>query len=103
LNGELKEEFYLVQPEGFVKLGEENLVCRLKKALYGLKQAPRSWYVKIHKFFSQYGFIKSKGDPKIYIKRDEKRHIVLIFVYAEDLIITRSSTKVIEKIKSSLS
>ena len=42
LNGDLKEEVYLVQPEGFVKKGEEHLVCRLKKALYGLKQAPRS-------------------------------------------------------------
>ena len=46
LNGDLKEEVYLVQPEGFVKKGEEHLVCRLKKALYGLKQAPRSWYEK---------------------------------------------------------
>eukprot|EP00253_Pinus_taeda_P017397 PITA_17397 len=46
LNGDLKEEIYLVQPEGFVMQGQEHLVCRLKKALYGLKQAPRSWYEK---------------------------------------------------------
>ncbi len=36
-NGDLKEEVYLMQREGFVKKGEEHLVCRLKKALYGLK------------------------------------------------------------------
>jgi hypothetical protein len=46
LNGDLKE-VYLVQPEGFIKKGQEDLVCKLKKALYGLKQAPRSWYTKI--------------------------------------------------------
>jgi len=51
LNGELKEEIYLVQPEGFVKKGEEHFVCKLKKALYGLKQAPRSWYEKIDSSF----------------------------------------------------
>jgi len=37
LNGELKEETHLVQPEGLVKKGHENLVCKLKKTLYGLK------------------------------------------------------------------
>lgn len=37
LNGELKEEFYFVQPEGFVKQGHEHLVCRLKKVWIGLK------------------------------------------------------------------
>ena len=39
-NSDLEEEIYMQQPEGFVKKGKENLVCRLKKSLYGLKQAP---------------------------------------------------------------
>jgi hypothetical protein len=42
LNGELKEESCLTQPEGFGEHGQEHLVCKLNKALYGLKQAPRS-------------------------------------------------------------
>jgi hypothetical protein len=41
LNGELAEEIYMMQPEGFVKKGNEDKVCRLKKAIYGLKQAAR--------------------------------------------------------------
>ena len=52
LNGDLKEEVYLTQLEGFIKKGHENLVCKLKKALYGLKQAPKSWYIKIYTFFA---------------------------------------------------
>ena len=103
LNGELKEEVYLVQPEGFVKKGKEHLVCKLKKALYGLKQAPRSWYEKIDTFFFQQGFIKSKSDPNLYIKKDRNGQIALISLYVDDLIITGSATRMIEEIKIKLS
>ena len=41
LNGDLDEEIYMTQPEGFVQPGKVNMVCKLRKALYGLKQAGR--------------------------------------------------------------
>ena len=46
LNGELEEEIYMDQPEGFIANGQENKVCRLLKSLYGLKQAPKQWHEK---------------------------------------------------------
>ena len=71
LNGELKEEIYLEQPEGFFKPGQEHLVCKLKKSLCGLKQNPRSWYTKIDNLSIQQGFQRSNSDPNLYVKEDE--------------------------------
>ena len=56
LHGDLEEEIYRQQPEGFVKRGKEHLVCRLKKILYGLKQAPRQWYRKFDSFMTDQGY-----------------------------------------------
>ena len=50
LNGDLEEEVYIKQLEGFLLLENEDYVCRLKKALYGLKQAPRAWYARLDKY-----------------------------------------------------
>ena len=62
LNGEIEEEVYIEQPEGFKVHGKETHVCRLKKALYGLKQAPRAWYGRIDGFLVKLGFNKSDAD-----------------------------------------
>nr|GFC59773.1 Gag-Pol polyprotein [Tanacetum cinerariifolium] len=58
LNGSLKEEVYVAQPNGFVDPDHPEKVYRLKKALYGLKQAPRAWYDELSKFLTSKGFTK---------------------------------------------
>jgi hypothetical protein len=47
LNGDLKEDISMTQPQGFEAKGQENKVCKLVKDLYGLKQAPQAWYAKM--------------------------------------------------------
>jgi hypothetical protein len=70
LNGEIEEEVYIEQPEGFVIHNEKSHVCRLKEALYGLKQAPRAWYEKMDGFLMSLGFSKSVADPNLYYHID---------------------------------
>ena len=55
LNGELKEEVYMKQPEGFEEKSPE-WVWRLRKSLYGLKQAGRCWHEKLHEVLTKLGF-----------------------------------------------
>ncbi|GKG29422.1 retrovirus-related pol polyprotein from transposon TNT 1-94, partial [Tanacetum coccineum] len=58
LNGPLKEEVYVAQPDGFIDPDHPEKVYRLRKALYGLKQAPRAWYDELSKFLISNGFTK---------------------------------------------
>ncbi|GJW32215.1 retrovirus-related pol polyprotein from transposon TNT 1-94 [Tanacetum coccineum] len=71
LNGELKEEVYVSQPEGFVDPDHPHHVYRLKKALYGLKQTPREWYATLSKFLLAKGFSKGVVDPTLFIRRTD--------------------------------
>jgi hypothetical protein len=57
LHGELEEEIYMLQPEGFTEKGKEKLVCMLNKSLYGLKQVPRCWYKRFDSFVISLGTI----------------------------------------------
>ena len=59
LYGDLEEEIYIQEPEGFIKKGKENLVCRLKKSLYGLNQVLQQWYWKFKYFMADQGYHKT--------------------------------------------
>nr|GEZ46451.1 Gag-Pol polyprotein [Tanacetum cinerariifolium] len=61
LNGPLKEEVYVEQPDEFVDPDHPEKVYRLRKALYGLKQAPRAWYDELSKFLTSKGFTKGSS------------------------------------------
>ena len=58
INGEIEEEVYIKQPDGFVIHEKESHLCRLRKALYGLEQPPRAWYVRIDGHLMSLGFKK---------------------------------------------
>ena len=68
LNGYLKEELYMMQPEGFVNHKGANKVCKLQQSLYGLVQASQSWNIRFDELIKAYSFIQTCGEACIYKK-----------------------------------
>jgi hypothetical protein len=96
LNGELEEEVYIEQPEGFQLSKNADYVCKLKKALYGLKQAPRAWYSRLDKYMQEAGFKKGSAESNLYIKVS-KGNILLIEVYVDDIIFGSDDDRLSQK------
>ncbi|GJX63399.1 retrovirus-related pol polyprotein from transposon TNT 1-94 [Tanacetum coccineum] len=92
LNGELKEEVYVSQPEGFVDPDHSTHVYRLKKALYGLKQAPRAWYDTLSRFILDKKFSKGVVDRTLFTRKTGK-HILLVQIYVDDIIFSSIDPK----------
>nr|GFC68168.1 retrovirus-related Pol polyprotein from transposon TNT 1-94 [Tanacetum cinerariifolium] len=70
LNGNLREEVYVSQPDGFVDPDNPNHVYKLKKDLYELKQAPRAWYDMLSSFLLSQDFSKGSVDPTLFLRRN---------------------------------
>ena len=102
LNGELDEVVYVSQPEGFVKEGQEHKVYRLYKALYGLRQAPRAWYAKLSRCLEEMGLVRCPYEHAVYTKKEGNESLV-VAVYVDDLLITSTSTSIIERFKKEMS
>ncbi len=65
LNGTLREEIYMRQPEDFSN-GTKHM-CQLLKTLYGLKQSGREWNIELNYKMHKHGFTCLRADPCIYI------------------------------------
>ncbi|CAL2234204.1 unnamed protein product [Prunus armeniaca] len=88
LNGVLKEEVYVDQPDGFVTTNYEDKVYKLKKALYGLKQAPRAWYEEINAYLVSCGYVRSTSEATLYCKTKEDSRTLIVSIYVDDIVYT---------------
>ena len=104
LNGTLREEVFMTQPEGSIKRGEEHLVCKLHKSIYGLKQSPRCWNQVLDEHLTKLNFQKSSSDPCIYTSRNNQTDSpIIIAVYVDDLILAGKDERRIAETKKNLS
>ena len=102
LHGDLEEEIYMEQPEGFVEPGKEQLVCSLRKSLYGLKQAPRQWYKKFDSYMLRIGYQRCEYDCCVYVKYLDDGSPLLLLLYVDDMLIAGKNIDDIVELKALL-
>ena len=102
LNGNLEEEIYMDQPEGFSVKGKEHMVCKLKKSIYGLKQASRQWYLKFNDTITSFGFQENTVDRCIYMKVSGSKFIFLV-LYVDDTLLATNDLGLLHQTKKYLS
>ena len=103
LHGDLEEEIYMTQPDGFKVAGKENWACKLNKSLYGLKQSPRQWYKRFDQFMIGQEYTRSKFDNCVYFRRLQDGSFIYLLLYVDDMLIASKSKVEIEKLKTQLS
>jgi hypothetical protein len=100
LNGELEEEIYMQQPQGYEQ-GGPNVVCRLKRTLYGLRQAPRAWHMRLKEELGLLGFEASEADAALFSGIVDGERVYLV-VWVDDILIAASGVERATKVKAHL-
>ena len=102
LHGNLAEEIYVAQPQGFEVKGKENLVCKLKKSLYGLKKEPWQWYLKFDNFMHEHGYTQCHSNHCVYFKKLDNDTYIILCLYVDDMLVARSNMDHINGLKEQL-
>lgn len=102
LHGDLEEEIYMRQPEGYKVEGKEDHVYRLRKSIYGLKQSPRQWYKRFDSFMLKHGYSRSEYDCCVYIRKLPGGEYIYLLLYVDDMLIASKSKVEIDRLKSQL-
>ena len=101
LNGNLTEDVYMIQPEGFVDPKDAGKVCKLQRSIYGLKQASRSWNLRFDEVVKEFGFIKNGKVACVY-KKVSGSTIAFLILYVDDILLVGNDIEFLGTIKDSL-
>ncbi|KAL8124691.1 hypothetical protein AgCh_012369 [Apium graveolens] len=101
LHGELEEEIYMDQPDGFVASGNERKVCKLIKSIYGLKQAPRDWHKKFDETILPFSYKINESDKCVYTKV-KGNECVILCLYVDDILLFGTNIEIINETKEFL-
>src|SRR3989337_2670769 len=100
-NGFIKEELYMMQPEGFVNPKGANKVCKLQRSIYGLVQASRSWNICFDELIKAYSFRQTCGEACIY-KKVSGSSVAFLILYVDDILLIGNDMEFLDSIKGYL-
>ena len=86
LNGNLEEEIYMMQPEGFIAKNQKHMLCKLRRSIYGLKQASRSWNIRFDQTIKSFGFEQNLYEPCVY-ERHQDKEVMFLVLYVDDILL----------------
>ena len=101
LNDFLKEELYMIQPEGFVDPKNANKVCKLQRSIYGLVQASRSWNIRFDEMIKVFGFMQTYGEACVY-KKVSGSSVEFLILYVDDILLIVNDVSMLNSVKESL-
>jgi hypothetical protein len=102
LNGELAEEIYMDQLDGFIAKSQKGMVRKPVKSLYGLTQAPKQWHDKFDSTLTSVSFVANEADKCVYCHFGGGEGVILCF-YVYDILIFGTNINVIKEVKDFLS
>jgi hypothetical protein len=102
LHGDLDDEIYMEQPEGFIQNRNKKFVCRLKKSLYGLRQSPKQWYKKFDSFMVSQNYTRSEYDHCVYFKKLNNGIFIILVLYVDDMLLEIKSITEINRLKAQM-
>jgi hypothetical protein len=101
LNGNIDEELYMMQPEGFVNPKDADKVCKLQRSIYGLKQASRSWNLHFDQVIKSFGFVPNCYEACIY-KKVSGSSVTFLVLYVDDILIIGNDINMLNDVTSYL-
>ena len=102
LNGNLEEEVYMIQLEGYTSKEFPGKVCKLMRSIYGLKQACRSWNMRFDETIRSYDFIKNEDKTCVY-KKINGSAITFLVLYVDDILLIGNDVGMLSSVKVWLS
>jgi hypothetical protein len=96
-----KEDIYMKQPEGFVKPGFEDHVCKLVHTIYGTMQGAHDWYETFMNTYNKLGYTTSQADPCVCFKKEDGDYTI-VDTYTDDIFSASTMEKEVEKRKKEI-